>query len=362
MPRVKGSGRGSVFATTDGYGIRWPEDGKRPQKTGFRTRTEARRWFADNVAPRLGRSAPSSEISYDRFGEIFLARHGATIADSTRVTLADRLVHSRGRFGAWTLRELEDASADVAAWRAEYDDGQRYRVTSAMRQVLAAAAVRWKYIDRNAAVDAGKNPQPRAEEIFPFTPDEVDMIAAELDRLDAARVTVAAETGLRPEEWIALERRDLDRAGRALAVQRKYAKGVMRPYGKSHRARRRVPLTATAFEAIAALPPRVDTALLFPAPEGGYLRLDNWRNRVWYPALDAAGISKRGPYHLRHTFATEALAAGVSTFELSRVMGTSLAMIDIHYGHLARDSEESIRARLDARNAQSDAKVASDGE
>ena len=50
-----------------------------------------------------------------------------------------------------------------------------------MRQALAAA-VRWKYLDRNPAADAGKNPQPRAEEIFPFTPDEVDMIAAELDR------------------------------------------------------------------------------------------------------------------------------------------------------------------------------------
>lgn len=49
---------------------------------------------------------------------------------------------------------------------------------------------------------------------------------------------------------------------------------------------------------------------------GDYLRLDNRRGRVWYPALEAAGISKRGPYHLRHTFATEALSAGISTFEL----------------------------------------------
>ena len=277
------------------------------------------------------------------------------------MTLADRLAHSRSRFGSWTLAELEDASADVAAWRAEYDEGQRYRLTSAMRQALAAA-VRWKYLDRNPAVDAGKNPQPRAEEIFPFNPDEVDMIAAELDAADAACVIVAAETGLRPEEWIALERRDLDRAGRALQVQRKYAKGVMRPYGKSHRARRRVPLTARAMEAIATIPPRVDTTLLFPAVEGGYLGIENWRSRVWYPALEAAGISKRGPYHLRHTFATEALAAGVSTFELSRVMGTSIQMIDEHYGHLARDSEDSIRARLDARSGQSGVYLASDSE
>ena len=108
-------------------------------------------------------------------------------------------------------------------------------------------------------------------------------------------------------------------------MQRKYAKGVMRPYGKSHRARRRVPLTAKALEAIEQLPPRLDTALLFPAPEGGHLEIENWRSRNWYPALEAAGITKRGPYHLRHTFATEALAAGVSTFELSRVMGTSIA-------------------------------------
>ena len=56
-----------------------------------------------------------------------------------------------------------------------------------------------------------------------------------------------------------------------------------------------------------------------------------------------------GPYTLRHTFATEALAAAVSTFELARLMGTSVAMIDRTYGHLARDSEDSIRARLDAR-------------
>jgi len=112
----------------------------------------------------------------------------------------------------------------------------------------------------------------------------------------------------------------------------------------------------TAYE---ALPPRLDTPLVFPAPQGGHIGLDTWRTREWYPALEAAGIAKRGPYALRHTFATEALAAGVSTFELARLMGTSVAMIDRTYGHLARDSEESIRARLDARAERSGDEVAS---
>ena len=97
-----------------------------------------------------------------------------------------------------------------------------------------------------------------------------------------------------------------------------------------------------------------------PAPGGGPISLDNWRARVWYPALEAAGIRKRGPYQLRHSFASEALAARVSIFELSRMMGSSVREIDRTYGHLARDSEASIRDRLAARRHESGVYLASD--
>jgi hypothetical protein len=59
----------------------------------------------------------------------------------------------------------------------------------------------------------------------------------------------------------------------------------------------------------------------------------------------------RRVYDLRHTFATFALRAGVSTFELSRFMGASLTMIDRHYGHLARDGREHAIKLLDALSA-----------
>jgi len=104
--------------------------------------------------------------------------------------------------------------------------------------------------------------------------------------------------------------------------------------------------------ALEAVPRRLGTRLLFPAPRGGYMGLDTWRSREWYPALEAAGLKQRGPYCLRHTFATEALAAGISTFELARLKGSSVQMIELTYGHLARDSEGQIRARLDARARQ----------
>jgi integrase len=51
---------------------------------------------------------------------------------------------------------------------------------------------------------------------------------------------------------------------------------------------------------------------------------------------------------LRHTYATFAIAAGVSLFELARFMGTSVEQIDRTYGHLLPDARERTRAALDA--------------
>jgi hypothetical protein len=70
------------------------------------------------------------------------------------------------------------------------------------------------------------------------------------------------------------------------------------------------------------------------------------------PPQKAAGIDPlRRVYDLRHTFATFALRAGISTFDPSCYMGASLTMIDRHYGHLARDGREQAIKLLDALNA-----------
>jgi integrase len=322
-------------------------------------KTEARTWFAENVAPRLRRGSPSNAITYNDFADLYLDRHGATVMPRTKETIEERLGPSREQFGTWTLAELENAAADVAAWRAGFSEGKRYRATLAFRQTLAAA-VRWGHITRNPVADAGKNPEPRRKELLPFTADEIDSIAEELDTSDAAMVVVAAETGLRTHEWLGLERSDVHRVGNAaIVVQRRVVRGVATPYPKTDRSRRRVPLTSRALEALTSLPPRIDTPLLFPAPKGGPHHLDTWRSRTWYAALTSAGVDRRGPYHLRHTFATEALAAGVSIFELSRLMGASVKEIDRTYGHLAHDSEDAILARLEARSRRSGVEVVS---
>jgi integrase len=164
-------------------------------------------------------------------------------------------------------------------------------------------------------------------------------------------ILFAAATGLRPAEWIALEKRDVDRDGRVLYVRRAFTRGELkRP--KTDASIRAVPLQAKALDALERLPASNGSQLLFPGERGGHLDIHHFRPFQWRPAQAAAGIKPlRRIYDLRHTFATFALRAGISTFDLSRYMGASLTMIDRHYGHLARDGREHAIRLLNDLNA-----------
>lgn len=82
---------------------------------------------------------------------------------------------------------------------------------------------------------------------------------------------------------------------------------------------------------------------------GGRVDFRIFGREHWRPAQLKAGIEPvRDLYNLRHTYATFALRAGVLVFAVSRFKGTSIAMIDRRYGHLADDSRDHAVALLDA--------------
>lgn len=58
MPRQP---TGTIFKTQHGYGIRWPENGKKPQRSGFATREDARAWWDANVRSYLARGVTRRE-------------------------------------------------------------------------------------------------------------------------------------------------------------------------------------------------------------------------------------------------------------------------------------------------------------
>jgi integrase len=209
-------------------------------------------------------------------------------------------------------------------------------------------AVAVELLDKNPA-KAVPNPAPRRPEIQPFADmAEVERVTVELLPHYRAIPLLGCLTGLRPSELLGLERQDIDRDARLLYVRRVLVGGKLRTYGKTHHSLRAVPLVQPALDALAAHPARIDTPTLFTTKIGTLIDLHRFRARHWTPALRAAGLTHRGPYAMRHTFASWAIAAGLPTFEIAATMGTSLEQLSATYAHLLPDSAHRARAMLDA--------------
>ena len=323
-------------------------DSKRVQRGGFASERDAAEALERELEPLRRERRVSRSLTVAELVEAYLAQHD--VEPVTIEKLRWLLGKAVAAFGERPVGELR--SEEVAAWRIALSPGYRFDATQALRQVLARAVV-WGMIDVNPAKLGVDNPSPRRREQRPFESwAEIDAVAANLAPRYRPMVIFAAATGLRPAEWLALEWRDLDPKARVVYVHRSFTKGRLK-CPKTEASRRAVPLQTIALEAIKQQPASRPSALLFPAERGGYLDLHNFRNREWKPAQVAAGIDPlRRVYDLRHTFATFALRAGISTFDLSRYMGASLTMIDRHYGHLARDGREHAIRLLDELSAE----------
>lgn len=324
--RYRVAGRGSV----------------RRQAGGFTTRAEAQRALQNRLA-RLLPGGRAETLTLAEWVEEYLCAH-----QGERVTIAKlRWLLGKATTALGEVRLAELSPDQVSAWRLTVPEGHRFEATQALRQVLNRA-VNWKLIDDNPAKRV-PNPARRCREQRPFDSwQQIRSLAEQLGPTHGPMVLFAAATGLRPSELFALEQRDLDRAAGVVQIRRAYANGRVK-HTKTRLSRRAVPLQRIALEALDQLQMREDSPVLFPNADGGHLDFRNFNRRHWKPVQKAAGIDPlRDLYDLRHTYATFALRAGVPVFALSRFMGTSIAMIDLHYGHLAVDSHQHAVSLLDA--------------
>lgn len=356
MPSVQ---RGTVEKVNGKWRARWyDESGFRRAAGGFATKSAAaavlKQRLEEVESRRRGDVLPVSHRpqTIDDLLDSFLDRHGATVDPATKRKLDRQLRHARDAFGerqpdALNRLELED-------WRTTLSPGSRHDVFRAFRQALSWAAAR-SLASRDASAGI-KNPKRKRHERRPIVPfetwAEVELVTAELDPRYRAIPILAVGTGLRPEEWIALERADIDRDAGVLHVRRRFSGGELKDGGKTTGSIRTVPLRQRVLEALDAMPPRIDTRLLFPAPRGGHIDLERFRHREWAPALRAAGLDGRGPYTMRHTFATWAIEDGrIPLAQLATIMGTSIRELEDTYHRWLRRTDDQLRAALDAYDA-----------
>jgi integrase len=339
-------------------------DGKERSRT-FRTKKEAERH------ERAHHAAIDSGVWIDpRAGRVTLAAW-ATEWQRTVVHLRPKTrkiydVNLRNHIlpvlGDYELAKLTPSM--LRAWLSDLaaKDGRRSKpiaagtVAQAYRTLnrVLAAAVDDELVGRNP-LRGVKAPRVEPEPMRFLTHEEVATLAAAIDARYRALVYVAAYTGLRAGELIALRRSHVDLLRRTIAVveQVQYLdrRHLVSP-PKSAAGRRSVALPGFVVNELDGhlreIPDRSADALVFPAPEGGYLHLENFRKRVWLRAIEQAGLTPLRIHDLRHTCASLAIAAGADVKVLQRMLGHASAALTLdRYGHLLPGQAASVADRLD---------------
>jgi integrase len=226
-------------AHADRHGSEWrarwvDENGARETKGGFTSKSEALeygdRQVEDVLALRRGDLLPASHRpqTVDSLFDMFLEKHGLTVDSATKRKLTRELRQARSLFGNRhpdSLHRLE-----IEDWRNTISAGSRHNVFRSFRQALAWAHSRG-LTEREPSAGI-RNPKRRRHERKPIIPfeswDEIEAVCEELDERYRAIPIFATGTGLRPEEWIALERADVDREARLVRVCKRFSGGELK--------------------------------------------------------------------------------------------------------------------------------------
>jgi integrase len=286
------------------------------------------------------------------------------VSDSTRAR--DESIwqcHIEPVFGHVALAKVRPS--DISAWKVD------------MSNDLAAATVtRCLVVLKKMLADAvaeGLIAASPAAGVKPLRPDQIErrfLTLDELKRLEAATnrhwqlvVPFAITTGLRIGELAALRVADLRLAAREVVV-RATAVGVpKRVSGAGERRQLHLPKTVAGERVIPTITDELAErlaqhiaerglgldALLFTGKQGGPMMPDNWRNRVWKPAVTRAQVAdpQPTPHALRHTAVALWIGAGADKLTVARWAGhTDSSFTERIYGHLWKQDHGDTRSAI----------------
>ncbi len=310
------------------YGATFPNSKRAPAGPKGKTFGD----YCDSYIISIGRLEDATRSQYGLAIDFWKSKLGAdTLASSITATQMDELVGGH----PWPSAEMCNNS--LIPLRAVFR-----KIAKATGGVSAMAEI--------------KNTKRQKKVPDPLTLEERDKVVKTLFEHAPRGVALYFEfaflTGLRPEELLALEDRDVHWDLEVLHVARaKTFKG--RTKGTKTHAARDVDLVPRALEILRELRPPggAPDRPVFTAPGSGKAWHDErTQRRLWHAALKACGVRGRKPYATRHTYATAALMAGVPPAYIARQLGhTTTAQLYKSYARWIDGADRGVqRARLAA--------------
>jgi len=181
-----------------------------------------------------------------------------------------------------------------------------------------------------------------------YSHDEAEALLVVLDRdyppQWAALVGLGMWVGLRPGEIFGLHGDRVHWLRHDVEVTRVLTRAGLREYPKSRKSHRIVPVPKWQMPRLSALMTgRSLSAAVFTAPKGGLIDDSDFRLRIWYPAIEAAGVRRLPPRAMRHTAASWLVMDGVDLYRVQALLGHESYATTQRYAHLAPSAHDKVR-------------------
>jgi integrase len=338
---------------TQTYRVIWRDDAEKRRSPAMDTKAEAQQYIAimkGNAAQgiRFDPARPRTPFGVYTTSWVATRPVGKNVEATRRKELA-YLGRILPRWQAVPIGAIENSH--VRMWINELvepaDEDDRPLAASTIRSIYAlfCQIMRQAEIDRFLPMGC-----PVGKRAVPLPPMGIDrrqfLTKDELEHLLAVCRTyfpawypfvyVAAHTGMRNGELLALDRASYNSIGRYLRISRavKRANGGPHIGAPKNGRTRRVDLDADLKAVLDAHLAGHDHELIFPNEIGDVVHATNWRKRVWVPLREQAGFPLLHFHDLRHTHITHQLSAGIPVIVVSERAGhASSKMTQDLYGH-----------------------------
>ena len=260
--------------------------------------------------------------------------------------------HIEPSFGSWPLASIQ--SWDVEKWVTDLGKRGVGKTTvqeslALMSQMMEAAARHQLIMSDPTTLVRAPTPDPHVDRFLSRA--EASLLLEQFTGQDRLFVETLLYCGLRFQEAAGLRRFRVDLLRKRIQVAKVQPRKGAEKQPKSAAGSRSVPLTDELVVKLSKHIPAPDDDLVFRGRDGGRISSENWRKRVWLPAVGRAGLQdpRPTPHDLRHTYGSWLADAGRPAHEIAALMGHGSLRSVERYIHASEARFEQARRALDSK-------------